>query len=475
MQKSSVLFALILTAFNIASFSQVTFTEFTVTNNTHGPAGIYACDLDGDGDMDILSASIEDADINWFRNDGGDPIVWTKFLIDGNMTSAHSVHANDFDLDGDLDVVGTSYGSMIAWYQNNGGNPILWNKYVIVSNFTQAHEVYSEDMDDDGDFDVLGASSGLSRISLWINEGGTPVSWTQYIVDNACAMAKSVYAKDINGDDKMDIIGAALYDNDVKLYLNIDSQPNNWETSIVDAEFGGAHRVQGIDIDSDGDNDILACGYLNHQVAWWKNNGGSSINWTKQIIGTNFINACIVQAADMDGDGILDVVGTAQGINRVAWWKNNGGNPITWTINVITNDFLRPWPLYVCDIDNDGDNDVIAGSSYNGSNEIKLWRNDGAVSECWRITPGPNTCKLDCYPNPFNAEITIDFSTEFSEETDISIYNVCGQKIASVFSGKSAQGLRRFNWNAGDFPSGIYYIYAENEDFQEIRKVVLVK
>ena len=76
--------------------------------------------MDGDGDMDVLSASYYDDKIAWYENDGSQ-----------NFTAAHDLHrrrlgpgrvfAADVDGDGDMDVLSASFSDdKIAWYENDG-------------------------------------------------------------------------------------------------------------------------------------------------------------------------------------------------------------------------------------------------------------------------------------------------------------------------------------------------------------------
>lgn len=87
---------LVLLESSLAS-GQINFWEGTIDNNVHGVGGIYACDLDNDSDIDVLGASLQDNQIIWWRNDGGNPITWTKIIIGSNVEEAHSVYAADFD------------------------------------------------------------------------------------------------------------------------------------------------------------------------------------------------------------------------------------------------------------------------------------------------------------------------------------------------------------------------------------------
>ena len=51
------------------SFAQVTFIEHILDDNVHGTASLYACDIDGDEDLDVLGAAKEDQDIVMWRNE----------------------------------------------------------------------------------------------------------------------------------------------------------------------------------------------------------------------------------------------------------------------------------------------------------------------------------------------------------------------------------------------------------------------
>ncbi len=360
------------------SFAQVSWNTHIIHGLTHGTSSVHACDLDNDGDTDVLGAVLEDNQIVWWRNEGGNPITWTKFVIQYNFMQAFSVYAADLDNDSDQDVIGAAgAGDEIAWWSNDGGNPVQWTKYTIRSGYDFAHEVYAHDLDEDGDMDVLGASTDLNLISWWRNDGGNPVQWTEQTIGAGFYGAKSVRVSDLDDDGDNDVVGACLYGNDIAWWRNDGGSPIQWTEFNIDSYFTGAHRVQIVDLDEDQDLDILAVAYLNGEIAWYCNNGGNPLTWSKHTVGIGLAGACIAQAADMDNDGDLDVVGSAQVSGEVSWWRNEGGNPIVWTKFDIDPNLDRAWPLYVCDIDDDGDQDAVAASSWAGTNEVKWYENLG--------------------------------------------------------------------------------------------------
>jgi hypothetical protein len=82
------------------------FTSHTITNSANDARSVYATDMDGDGDMDVLSASWYDNKIAWYENDGQQN--FTPHTITTLADGAQSVYAADVDGDGDMDVLSAS-------------------------------------------------------------------------------------------------------------------------------------------------------------------------------------------------------------------------------------------------------------------------------------------------------------------------------------------------------------------------------
>ena len=79
--------------------------------------------MDADGDMDIVSASFYDDTIAWYENDGAANPSWTAADIATSADGARNVFVADMDNDGDMDIVSASYNdATIAWYESNINN-----------------------------------------------------------------------------------------------------------------------------------------------------------------------------------------------------------------------------------------------------------------------------------------------------------------------------------------------------------------
>lgn len=95
--------------------------EHTVDGDFDGTRSVYAADVDGDGDTDVLGAALHSDDITWWENTDGTGTVWAEHTVDGDFTGAYSVFAADVDGDGDTDVLGAAYtADDITWWDVKG-------------------------------------------------------------------------------------------------------------------------------------------------------------------------------------------------------------------------------------------------------------------------------------------------------------------------------------------------------------------
>ncbi|MEE4355026.1 MAG: FG-GAP-like repeat-containing protein [Desulfococcaceae bacterium] len=109
----------------------------------------------------------------------------------------------------------------------------------------------------------------------------------------------------------------------------------------IGAGFDGAESVFAADVDGDGDMDVLGAAYDADEIAWWENIAGDASTWIKHSIDNMFDGAKSVSAADLDNDGDMDILGAAYLGDKVAWWENTVGDGSQWIIHIIDSDFGR--------------------------------------------------------------------------------------------------------------------------------------
>ena len=155
---------------------EVPFTERVISTVADGARSVFATDVDGDGDTDVLSASRFDDKIAWYESDGGTPPTFTERVISTTADAALSVFATDVDGDGDTDVLSASADDdKIAWYENVGGSPPTFTERVISTSAISTRSVFGTDMDGDSDIDVLSASFDADKIAWYENTTPWPI------------------------------------------------------------------------------------------------------------------------------------------------------------------------------------------------------------------------------------------------------------------------------------------------------------
>ncbi len=336
-------------------------------------SSVHAADLDGDGDVDVLSASAGDDTVAWYENDGT-PLVgaWTERAISTTADWARSVATADLDGDGDLDVLSASEeDDKIAWYENDGTPAVgPWTGRVISTTANGAFSVYTADVDGDGDVDVLSASLHDDTIA-WYENDGTPAvgAWLEHTISIAADYARSVVAADLDGDGDTDVLSASQLDHTIAWYEN-DGTPaiGPWTERAISTSVADAFSVFVADVDGDGEADVLSASNTGDTIAWFENDGTPAVGaWTGSAISTSANGATSVFAADLDRDGDADVLSASVEDDTIAWYENDGTPTVgAWVEYPISTPAAGAWSVIAADVDGDGFPDALSASIFSG-------------------------------------------------------------------------------------------------------------
>jgi hypothetical protein len=310
--------------------------------------------VDRDGDLDIVSASY-DGLIAWWENDGADPPgPWTKHVVTVFADGAHSVFATHMDADADLDLLTATFNTQeVAWFEN-GSLPNPWQEHEISFLAPFACDVWAADLDGDSDPDVLVDYDG--SIDWYEHDGApTPQAWTRHVISALPAGACSVEAADLDRDGDMDVVSGGWYENDGAPDPAFTYRPI---ITFPTAQAFGSIIVK--DVDRDGDPDVVSA--EDSRIAWHENRGGTPLAWTSRAISTAVAFAMKVHAADLDGDTDIDVLSASFDDDKIAWYENDGESPPGFTARVITIGAWGARTVHAADVEGDGDVDVLSGT-----------------------------------------------------------------------------------------------------------------
>ena len=237
------------------------------------------------------------------------------------------------------------------------------------------------DYDQDNDIDIVACHLQINQVVLWENDGNNPAGWTRLVLMDEITDPMYIKSADVNDDELPDLI---ITGNDNSLYclLNIDGE-NNWQTFVMDDNFNNPHGVCVSDVNNDGLKDIIATAAADNTIAWWQNNGGTPDEWEKTVISDQMNGTQTVTAADINGDGFTDIIGSTSLQHKVKVWYNNGNIATTFTEQIANQTLQLPHWVSVADINDDGHTDILVAACASGT--VAWLENDGGNLPEWIV------------------------------------------------------------------------------------------
>ncbi|MBD3371700.1 MAG: T9SS type A sorting domain-containing protein [Candidatus Coatesbacteria bacterium] len=360
--------------YSIPGQFSLTLARTGVAADLEGAYHVSVVDIDDDDDPDILASCNVgfDGRISWWENLDGSGSSWSEHLIEGYEIDVSQQHVADIDNDGDPDALASIWDDdSIVWWSNDDGVGGAWTKHVVDQSMAYARGVYAADINDDGDMDILGTAFAGSVVAWYENADGQGTGWTKHVVDGYCYHAAVVTAADLDADGDLDIIGSGRYSNDEDDFAwweNLDGAGTSWTIHQICDNYE-ADSIMLADIDNDLVDDLV-CSFLG-SVSWWSNDNGDGSLWTKHAIDDDVDDPRTVFPVDIDDDGDLDVVATVSDDAAIVWWSNDDGVGGAWTKHHVIGAYEFPTDACAADLDDDGALEIL-GCAYN-ANRIDWW------------------------------------------------------------------------------------------------------
>jgi hypothetical protein len=339
-------------------------------------------DFNNDGKLDIVAGP------NLYLAPKWTPVEIRK--IAGEVDDKGKGYYHDFanlpmDVDGDglLDVVAAFWHEKsITWFRNPGKADGLWKETTIDSgmNFETA------------DLCDLTGKSGQKPTHILPHV--KPTVWYELLT---CGDKKGTFAKhvlsekpgnfgggvgDINGDGRLDLVRP-----DAWFEAPADLNSGTWKEhplALGSKEEGKSEHTAQIaiyDVNCDGLNDIIASSAHRYGIFWYEQvRAGGDIQWKRHLIDDTWTQAHSITLADMDGDGLLDLVTAKRfmahngsdpdeaGTLGVYWYRLQRKPSVSWTKYAVSYDKGIGSGInnIVVDLDADGDLDIVVTGKWGG-------------------------------------------------------------------------------------------------------------
>ena len=394
-------------------------------------------DIDGDGDIDIVTSSASEGKIYWYKKSDTDTTYGNQIIINHNVSSAKKVALADMDGDGDLDIVSISgpstsgYEDKVSWYKNLDGLGNFGTQINIpIGGYDSPDGLAVYDVDADGDQDIVTSlinnwpATG-DKIIWYANNGFGSFSGEQIIAGGIIGI-RVLKEADIDNDGDFDLVFASAQESKIGWFENLNGIGSFGSQRIITTNAFYVADVAIADLDSDGDKDLV---YMSNgsvdDILWQPNQDGLGNFGASRIINSNVdINgASTLFAGDIDNDSDIDII---VGENtKTTWSENLYGQGNFEPPKTISSTVSNPSSSLLMDQDNDGDMDLLLASL--GSNKVLWYKNQGVtkntIKGVVRLDIEGNGCGtndallpniLVSTTNGTSTEATLTFRNEFA-------------------------------------------------------------
>jgi uncharacterized membrane protein YozB (DUF420 family) len=298
------------------------------------PEDAIFIDLDRDGAVDVVSfceGKTKSMFVHWApsdRNRQREAAAWNMEVLPASRDRMMWMFGQPLQVDGvhgvDIVAAGKLDGAAIGWFESPARPRDLgaW-KWHSLRKTGWVMSIIIKDMDGDGDADILFSDRRGERSGVYWLENP---SWTERMVGSSGREVMFIDYVDFDGDGQPDIL-AAVKPNEIHVHLRKSKDGRTWSSSTisVDANTGTAKAVRAADLDGDGNLELIvsaehAAGAKSGVIYLERVRG----QWIpRDISGAPGVKYDLMELVDLDDDGDLDIL-TTEEVDQlgVIWYEN---------------------------------------------------------------------------------------------------------------------------------------------------------
>jgi len=336
------------------------------------PASLVAADVNGDGRPDLICSIQSSNAVVVLTNNGSGGFALATTL---SVAFPLSVTAADVNGDGrpDLISVGNYTGTTTTisiWTNNGSGNFALSSTLTVTGN---PHSVAMADVNGDGKVDMVCAYGTASYytnfVSVFTNNGSGNFTLAENLTVANGSSPYSATVADVNGDGWPDLITVNFGNNTLSVFTNIGGSGFAIASTIPIGVFTEPVLVVAADVNGDGKMDLVSANSFTNTLSVFTNIGGGNFAFSANLTVGAYPDS--VAAADVNGDGKVDLISANDNVaGTLTVMINNGSGGFMLYSNL--NVGARPISVVAADVNGDGKVDLVSANNGDGTLSVLL-------------------------------------------------------------------------------------------------------
>lgn len=458
-------------------FSDVTDTAGLSLNNDFSTSAVFF-DYNNDGFLDLYISNSDDLQGNvFYKNNSDGTFTDLTDIINIQNLGKHTISMVSFDFnnDGYNDIYctndllqgntlfkNTGFGTLIDVSSSAGVDLQLSGAGLAVGDYNNDgfQDIY---LTNGPDGNILLQNNGDETFSidansteLAVNKFCSGANFLDYDNDGDLDLYVSVYDDPTPDSSRNNILfwnkGFGIFGKTLASGIDIDNSPS----------FGNAVG----DLDNNGYSDIIVLNSMGFPSKLYKNDGWTN-NWIKLKLRGSLSNS--------DGIGSIvkiflpDRIISRQILNQVSFASQNSLSLIAGLGNFTSVDSIQIfWTSGVVDVfQNIAVNQTTTINEGTGNFSSKILSKDISAPQDFSLSQN--------YPNPFNPSTVINYNLDKEGEVKLEVFDILGRKVRTLVDEVKQAGSYQINFEAGDFPSGVYVYQLKQADQIESKKMLILK
>lgn len=449
-----------------------TTTSFAARADFSGGGNLADGDFDGDGKIDVVYCNFAENRIFVHLNTGTASTLSfaTPVYFTGGLVNVTGLEKADFNGDGKLDIVASTFTNGIYIYRNGStpGNLFFFGPTAYTTG-AYARRVTTADFDGDGKIDIVTSNQDDNTVSVFKNITTDPavISFSPKVDYSVSSQPEHITTGDLDGDGKPDIAVACSGSNMVSVLRNTSTAGTISFAAKTDLSTGSFPWGVAIgDLDADNKPDLVVSNLGPNTLSVFKNNSAmGSLSFSSPLEFTTSSSPRGIKIGDLNADGKPDIaVACSFSSHNASVLKNTStAGTISFASRLDYAVTAGASNLVLSDMNGDGLQDILVACTNNSNNFgiLSFLKNQLSINTVSSLRENriDITNSLELYPNPSSGWTFIKHPAVNKKGVQLTVTDINGKLIMKTdVKPQTVQTIL----NISQLQPGVYFVMWSN-------------